>query len=130
MIHSSVGKHFIGRYAATLCFVFVLMLYVLSCIFVNCFWKIEFDLVSFCITADAGTKTYAHQMVRTDSREQKLDAFIKPTSQNRTDNESANQKSISTTTPNQTPASSANEQKLWSKESPMEVDDNGATTKR
>ncbi|XP_053374339.1 DNA mismatch repair protein Mlh1-like [Mercenaria mercenaria] len=30
---------------------------------------------------DSGNKTYAHQMVRTDSREQKLDAFFKPTNQ-------------------------------------------------
>ena len=61
-------------------------------------------------------------MVRTDSREQKLDAFLKPTNQNKLDNESANQKS----------ASSANEQKLKTKESLMEIDEdeNSEVTKK
>ena len=82
-----------------------------------------------CILADAGIKTYAHQMVRTDSREQKLDAFLKPANQNKTENEAANQKSANAT-PNQISASSTNEQKLNSKESPMEIDENAATTKQ
>ncbi|NWI13287.1 MLH1 protein, partial [Crypturellus soui] len=35
---------------------------------------------SAAVTKGAGDKVYAHQMVRTDSREQKLDAFLQPAS--------------------------------------------------
>lgn len=37
--------------------------------------------VTLTSTSGSGNKVYAHQMVRTDSREQKLDAFLQPVSQ-------------------------------------------------
>ena len=66
-------------------------------------------------------------MVRTDSREQKLDAFLKPTNQKKTNNETANQKPVNTTRPNETPASSAIEQGAKFLESPMEIEDENSS---
>lgn len=55
---------------------------ILNASFVQAYLKIN-HLLSLClVTSDEGksssTKVYAHQMVRTDSREQTLHAFLPP----------------------------------------------------
>ena len=59
-------------------------------------------------------------MVRTDSKEQKLDAFLKPTNQNKPVDKSTNQKQGSISAANQVSSSLPYEQRE-SRESPMEI---------
>ena len=60
-------------------------------------------------------------MVRTDSKEQKLDAFLKPTNQNKPVDKSTNPKQGSISAANHISSSLPNEQRE-SRESPMEID--------
>ena len=56
------------------------------------------SLTFYCISE--GEKVYAHQLVRTDSKIQKLDAFVKPTNQTAT-KETTNGKERATVSTNQ-----------------------------
>ena len=79
---------------------------------------------------DSGTKTYAHQMVRTDSKEQKLDAFLKPSNQNKAVNQSTNQRPDGGTGANQMSPSASGEKRLTSGESAMEIDNDTVKKQR
>ena len=61
-------------------------------------------------------------MVRTDSREQKLDAFLKPANQSKAGDDSSNQRQGSSSGVIQVSPTTANQQRPDFKELPMEID--------